>query len=80
MFNFTEQIGRCGHKVLVSHDELQIIGVPPCLDCDNQTAKFIRHKAVYGFYDIPGVTDQIVEAIMNKEFERREFPRLVLKK
>lgn len=68
--NFTQvPCSKCGKLAIVSYDELMIFEAAVCQDCDNQTAKFIRHKIVYGFYDMPEIDKQIAEAILEKELK-----------
>lgn len=65
----TKNCWKCGKETLISHDEWIIFKKAVCIDCDNPTKKFIRHKIVYKFYEIPEVTDQIIESIIEKEFK-----------
>ena len=69
MPNYVEiECSKCNKKMLISRDELLIFEKGICNDCDTQTAKFIRHKIVYGYYELPEIKQQVIDRLIEKEF------------
>lgn len=59
---------KCKQEFMISSDELMIFENGICHKCIDPRVRHIRNKIVYGFYDLPEITDEIVAKLVDKEF------------
>lgn len=69
----------CKQKMMISRDELLIFENGICNKCIPPVIRYLRNLAVYNYYDLPDIKEQIIDKLMESMFNRREYPRLVLK-
>ena len=70
MFNFVEsKCYDCGKKFLMSISEKEVFGNGYCQSCMDETVRHIRFKVVSGFYNLPEITQEIANDIVEKELK-----------
>lgn len=66
--NWTERkCYSCGNLFLISHDELRVFGSGECSKCQDPVVRKLRHRAVYGFYEIESINAEIANKIVEKD-------------